>query len=792
VLNIVKITLIILVLLLLTSCISDQVFGMPLAEFQEQYFKEGFSFLDGLQIEEEELNKLQNIYPGGNYFLGRIYEQNDQLEKAEELYSFHHQYRDSLVYWENFEALLKVNLKLTAYSKIEALTGSVLVNETPDLLDQFWFYTHRWEALRQLEKSQEAYEELITQFTDFDISYSDPSLPHGLLYYQAQLAASSDKLEDLIPAILPYLYIPRARFGHLELKERLISRFPDLEDREDSELRQILLVLDAKVDISERRYNESFLKLDQYFDNPSADFFRFVLYEPRESLLQDLYYSATQSNNEAAAILQLRDLLAKIDSNDLESQMLKIIIQEYEGRLLDQINRSREASGVFETGFLQINRILDQNLHTTGSSLSIPELYQLRERILWRWIKTLAENPNNGNSQALYRASSYIWEKDYFLDIFSEYISRLVNNQAWGELFLLLQSSGNNLPPRLVIPAIQLLKQLAETSAINVSSNALFSLENAYANSSFIYDQTLLNAPELIISKETIINSFPLTRSIALPADWLRNQEPVNNELTRNSQQVLQAYLDFHLYEDASQWIREIPLRYELNPTQILVAVTQAFQYAKWYEGLLLLETAIYKELSARKDLNGYIEAAGDERQLLSLMYPNGFAESVENFTEEYNLDPNLMLALIREESRFNPGAGSPAGALGLGQIMPTTGADIARRMRIEDFDLYNADQNIEMASFYLSYLQGRFSTHIEALAAYNGGQGRVTRWARAYSLELTKIPSYAFQMFIPIEETRIYVRRVLESYLIYTLLYSDHSNLSKPLVLTENVTPLR
>lgn len=153
------------------------------------------------------------------------------------------------------------------------------------------------------------------------------------------------------------------------------------------------------------------------------------------------------------------------------------------------------------------------------------------------------------------------------------------------------------------------------------------------------------------------------------------------------------------------------------------------------------------------------------------LSYPRPFIEVVERAAEEFNLEPALIWAVMREESRFQADALSGAGALGLMQIMPATGGDIAKRLKVEltEWGLLNAELNIRFGAYYLRAMLNMFDNDLDkALAAYNGGGGNVSRWSRS-SLGGT---AEGFPTAIDYFETREYITKVKNSYLTYKWLY--------------------
>ena len=148
---------------------------------------------------------------------------------------------------------------------------------------------------------------------------------------------------------------------------------------------------------------------------------------------------------------------------------------------------------------------------------------------------------------------------------------------------------------------------------------------------------------------------------------------------------------------------------------------------------------------------------------------PRPYEPIVRAAAERYGIDPNLVFAVMRVESVYNPRIVSYAGAIGLLQIMPRTGRLIAHSMGLSDWTtdrLLDPATNIEMAAWYLASLLRRFDGRLPlAIAAYNGGPHNVRRWMRDHSASM---PIDAFVERIPFDQTHRYVRRVLTHYEAY------------------------
>lgn len=153
------------------------------------------------------------------------------------------------------------------------------------------------------------------------------------------------------------------------------------------------------------------------------------------------------------------------------------------------------------------------------------------------------------------------------------------------------------------------------------------------------------------------------------------------------------------------------------------------------------------------------------------IIYPLNYEDIIIENSRKYNLDSNLVSAMVYVESKYNPDARSHKGARGLMQIMPDTGRWIAQQLNMkEDYNdeqLYIPEVNIEFGSWYLNSLNKEFNNElILVLAAYNAGRGNVKRWLEGEwtDMDLDKLPY---------QETKRYVKQILLVYEHYKRLYN-------------------
>lgn len=150
------------------------------------------------------------------------------------------------------------------------------------------------------------------------------------------------------------------------------------------------------------------------------------------------------------------------------------------------------------------------------------------------------------------------------------------------------------------------------------------------------------------------------------------------------------------------------------------------------------------------------------------LRYPLRYEELIRGHAENYHLDPQLVAAVIYQESKFDPDAVSASGAVGLMQLLPSTGQGIADRTGGETWtpeDLHDPELNIRYGSWYLRHLLDKYGDEQLALAAYNAGQTNVDRWR-------------AEGAGIQFPETRAYVERVQELKQTYADAYAEELGL--------------
>jgi soluble lytic murein transglycosylase len=247
---------------------------------------------------------------------------------------------------------------------------------------------------------------------------------------------------------------------------------------------------------------------------------------------------------------------------------------------------------------------------------------------------------------------------------------------------------------------------------------------------------------EYNLNNHTTLPDKPYLRALSQSAPMLRARELLYHQQRHDARREWrQATRDF-------------------SPQQLLQAAQLAQQWG-WYE------QGIRSAINARK---------WDD---LLLRFPLVYGTQISQSAQSNSIDRSWIMATARQESAFTPDARSPAGALGLMQLMPQTAKATAKKAKIS----YRGPQqltvpalNIKLGSHYLGRLSRRYANHrVLASAAYNAGPSRVNRWLR----QRKDLPIDLWIETIPFDETRNYVQNVLS----FSLIYSEMLGLPKQLL---------
>ena len=151
-------------------------------------------------------------------------------------------------------------------------------------------------------------------------------------------------------------------------------------------------------------------------------------------------------------------------------------------------------------------------------------------------------------------------------------------------------------------------------------------------------------------------------------------------------------------------------------------------------------------------------------------LFPFPYQAKILEYAQQEQINPLLVISVMRKESTFNPSIDSVVGAVGLMQIVPPTAQWAAKQLKMTDYSLTNPEDNIKIGTWYLKHNHQRYEDNsLLAVASYNAGTGNVSTWLDRYDIG----DRDRFVEQIPFPETKDYVEGVFGNYWNYLRLYN-------------------
>jgi len=217
-----------------------------------------------------------------------------------------------------------------------------------------------------------------------------------------------------------------------------------------------------------------------------------------------------------------------------------------------------------------------------------------------------------------------------------------------------------------------------------------------------------------------------------------------------------------------SQWVTELAGKKILTPKEVFTDGVLRVAVLDNLIGIRTLESLDWIDVPATEKAE--IPKLKQHPAYIRSLYPFHYWDSILKWSQERQLAPALVIALMRQESRFEAQIRSSAGAIGLMQVMPETGSWIAGQKGVKSYNLDSPMDNISFGTWYLDYTHSRYGNNsMLAIASYNAGPGAVGSWVESRGVG----DPDEFVNSIPYSETRDYVSKVLGNYWNYLRLYS-------------------
>ena len=652
------------------------------------------------------------------------------------------------------------------YRKMEDLDRAIeiyknLVIDDPILTDYSLFFLAETYRLKgENRESISIYKQITENF------------PQSLIISEAnyQVAQNYRELDDTTSAVIYYKNI--------------------LKDSQDKQLKAMVLLELSEIYWQEKKYVDSFNCLYEILDEG----YRLKRNsEPEELLIR--YFNKIQKDLKDIQVpypimVKCADILFKYRKYNLAENLYGEVIQTFpEASDIVEVYYNRARSLYYKNEYMEafdqceeiIAKFPPGEIVIKANYLGGNSLRALGERYLAiaRYEKIIGQYPESYYAREAYLrlAESYfqLKETEKGISLWRELISKYPNSyESMTSLWDLARHYSNN---NADSDALDYYRELSERfSKSNLGDDALYwkgkILENMGSDeeAKIAYEKLIREYPlsyyaERIIEQRSDI-SFTWPVSVSKKEDFINLEEfLIKYDKIEGKGQL--SLLRAELFEEISFYKESIvELRGALNHNSgnifLLFTLSDVYKKNKDY----------YDSLNYAEIIFNYLE---DNRQLEDLplelwqsLYPVYYEDAIRERALEYEIDPLLVLAMIREESRFNSWNESVAGARGLMQIIFSTGEWIAQKLNIEDFNdemLFSPEMNINLGCWYIDYLKERFSNDsILVISGYNAGPGTTSKWLEQY--DRSDLDNFVEN--VPYSETREHIKKVMKSYQMY------------------------
>lgn len=362
------------------------------------------------------------------------------------------------------------------------------------------------------------------------------------------------------------------------------------------------------------------------------------------------------------------------------------------------------------------------------------------DRSLWYYLELSRKSDPRGTAEKLRRYAITWHDNSYFDDFFDRLAADILSNYDWNTFYRVYQDNNPFMSSCIKAKYAYISARLFDTG--------LISADNDNFNTSSLYQTVFENAD---YGSYYDLMAHYITE---IPFSIEGTDESARNDF---AERLLDGLISHDYPELVSYYLNQFCSSLNVQ------GIRNAYSYLlskRGSETSYLSLTSL--ALKTSRERNGI-------RDLLTLAFPTYYRTYVEAEARQNNLEPWLLFALIHSESCFQADISSVVGAQGLTQLMSSTAGDIARKLKISDYDLADAPTNIRFGSFYLNELIGRLDGDILLAAfSYNAGITRVRNWKK----QAPKMTSDIFLETIPYEETRLYGQKIVRASVMYGMLW--------------------
>ncbi len=363
---------------------------------------------------------------------------------------------------------------------------------------------------------------------------------------------------------------------------------------------------------------------------------------------------------------------------------------------------------------------------------------------------------------ALSQAAALWKSPSYFEDIASEYMRQLLREGAWNDVVRLCTLMSQKLTGAMRGPLLYISGRLFETGRANV--------DLALNSANFYYEMLIRDGgieehyrtlaswrlgiePPLLANLPILGTDFDLESAVA---GLCQNsiESAVDDGKLKDVLDFIGQSLDYGLETLASEQIAALS---PYSTDSLLWLAMKFLQHEQYYPALRIGREALGRKSFDKPEI-GY-----------ALVYPRAWPEHFSEITAPRGIAEPLAYAIVRSESLFNQRAVSRSGAMGLSQLLPSTAAETAKGLKMNQYALFDPKDNLTIGLTYYGYMLERFDRKpTRAIAAYNAGPTRMAQWVRDWG----NIEDDILIELYPIAEPRQYTKNITSAALCYGKMY--------------------
>ena len=655
-----------------------------------------------------------------------------------------------------FTSARKRGTDLVARRSAEALTQLGNITQRHDAA---LYLVERWKddnallvACRELFKNHE-YTEIIrlTRFIDFGTAPNE--LVELRLNSLIEKNNAAFEKEYFVWMVSRPLSVHHMQFYQLYLSNQLKKLHIQQESDENSEIEvsREQMVIDFRVAVYRQKYQAAFSVYEQilgYYDDEQIPV--------DDQLLSDIGKTALYGTEDYSATAKAFDEL----SQRLPEQK-KFYALFYAARLYDKDGRFQAQT---ESRF--------------KSALEVSPNDMQFDNCLWYLLNFLLRTSTDKIIETLKTYGSQITNPEYFDDFFDSLSVLLLSHHQWQDFFRVWKESNVNFSAstagKYAYIAGRLIEDgLAKGGDEEQTHQSIDAFTSVLSGGGDLYYKILAMERLGITEKELVETKLLSGGNVGARAE---------SEAMTQAGRLLSGYVAFGFPQQIySEWLlnrSRLKIEDSVRAATFLRNCEKYDTEAKFSYGIQSLRIAS----RAKSDCRGTFP-----KELLELCHPRFYESDVSAVCEENELPEYLLYALVRTESFFDRNISSRAGAMGLTQLMESTAAEEARKLKLgDDYDIFDARTNLSLGAHYLKSLIGRTDNNsvLLALFAYNGGLTNVRKWIRASRNDWSRLKKtfhepagMSMDLFLetlPFAETRDYGRKLVEASALYAWLYYD------------------